>query len=122
MSTEFEHIFSRLRAILEKHVGKLAVKEDTPTRYCLAGGLHPRHKTPMPVAWVVIGKAYVSYHLMPVYGHPKLLDGFSAKLKSRMQGKSCFNFKVRDEAVFEELERLTAQGFAAFRKAGYMGA
>lgn len=117
MPTEFESIFARLRAILQKNIGSLTVKEDTPRCYCLEGGLHPRHKTPMPIAWVEIGKSYVSYHLMPVYAAPKLLDGFSSKLKARMQGKSCFNFKAVDEALFEELDRLTAQGFAAFKNA-----
>ncbi len=74
----------------------------------------------MPIAWVQIGKNYVSYHLMPVYGCPKLLDGLSPKLKARMQGKSCFNFKETDEALFSELEKLTATGIAAFKKAGFL--
>ena len=120
MSAEFERIFLRLTEILRKHAGNMTIKDETPNRFCLIGGLHPKHKTPMPVAWVEIGKAYVSYHLMPIYGCPRLLDGFPPKLKARMQGKSCFNFKVFDEGLFEELERLTLEGFAAFKKAGYM--
>jgi hypothetical protein len=74
----------------------------------------------MPIAWVQIGKGYVSYHLMPVCGCPKLLGNVSAKLKARMQGKSCFNFKASDEELFAELERLTVAGFAAFKQAGYL--
>jgi len=105
---------------MQRHPGTLSVKEDSPTCYCLEGGLHPTHRQPMPIAWVQIGKTYVSYHLMPVYGCPKLLDGLSAKLKARMEGKSCFNFKAIDEALFEELEQLTVAGFAAFKKAGYL--
>ena len=57
---------------------------------------------------------------VPVYGCPKLLDGVSAKLKARMQGKSCFNFKTADPALFAELERLSEAGIAAFRTAGYI--
>jgi len=74
----------------------------------------------MPVAWVEIGKAYVSYHLMPVYGNTKLLEGMSRELKARMQGKTCFNFKSNDDALFEELERITIAGLEAFKKAGYV--
>ena len=74
----------------------------------------------MPVAWAEIGKAYVSYHLMPVYGCPALLDGISANLRKPMLGKSCFNFKVADDALFEELGWLTEKGLAVFRKAGYI--
>jgi hypothetical protein len=43
----------------------------------------------------------------------------SKELKARMQGKTCFNSKNLDEALFMELEPLTAQAIAAFRKAGY---
>ncbi|HEX4797063.1 MAG TPA: hypothetical protein VH370_24945 [Humisphaera sp.] len=122
MKPEFQEIFERLRAILQKNAGRLTAQQPKPTQFCLVGGRHPKHKTPMPIAWVQIGKNYVSYHLMPVYAHPRLLAGYSDKLKARMQGKSCFNFKVRDDAMFEELDRLTAEGFVAFAKAGYMKA
>jgi hypothetical protein len=56
---------------------------------------------------------------MAVYMFPKLRDGLSEKLQARMQGKSCFNFKALDEALFAELEDLTTQGFAMARKAGF---
>ena len=72
----------------------------------------------MPLAWVQIGKAYVSFHHMGVYGCPKLLDNHSTALKKRMQGKSCFNFSTLDEALFAELDQLTTEAFAALRKAG----
>ena len=121
LSTEFEAIFAALRAILRKHAGRLTVKEDSASCFCLEGGLHPKHRKPMPIAWVTIGKAYVSYHLMAVYVCPNLLDKHSEKLKRRMQGKSCFNFKVRDEGLFAELEQLTAEGFEAFRRGGFWG-
>ena len=74
----------------------------------------------MPIAWVQIGKGYVSYHLMPIYGCPALLDDVSAKLKARMQGKSCFNFKMSDAALFEELDALTGRSLIAFKRAGFM--
>ena len=57
---------------------------------------------------------------MGVYENPKLLAGLSKKLKARMQGKTCFNFKVVDEPLFKELEQLTAEGLTAFRKAGFI--
>jgi hypothetical protein len=120
MSADFQLVFVRLREILAKHSAKLTVAEDSPTRYCLEGGLHPRHKKPMPIARIEIGKSYVGYHLMPIYGNLKLLDGFSSELRDRMQGKSCFNFKVVDEVLFAELDELTGQSFVAFRKAGYL--
>lgn len=65
---------------------------------------------PMWFGGVRVGKAYVSYHLMPVYTHPKLAAKISPALKKRMQGKSCFNFKAVDTALFDELEALTREG------------
>jgi len=120
MPAEFPAIFVRLRAILQKNIGRLSVKKDTPAHYCLAGGLHPKHKTPIDIAWVKIDKNYVSFHLMPIYGCPQLLDDCSEKLKARMQGKSCFNFKAIDDELFTELDNLTARGFLAFKKAGFL--
>ncbi len=60
---------------------------------------------------VRIRTRYVSYHLMPIYGSPALLDGISPLLRRRMQGKSCFNFTKVDDALFTELAELTGRGF-----------
>ena len=109
MPTDFPAIFARLRAILQKNIGRLSAKNNMPTTFCLAGGLHPKHKMPMDIAWVKIDKNYVSFHLMPIYGCPKLLDDCTGKLKARMQGKSCFNFKSLDESLFSDLDDLTAR-------------
>ncbi|MDI1318900.1 MAG: hypothetical protein PSW75_01735 [bacterium] len=117
---EFEPVFAALREILRRNAGKLAVVEDSSRRFCLQGGLHPTHKRPMPVAWVEIGKNYVSFHHMGAYGFPQVLKNISPELKARMQGKSCFNFQSVDAALFRELEELTIRGFAAFRQAGFM--
>jgi hypothetical protein len=120
MADSFAEIFFALRAILERNAGKLVVSEDNAMRYCLQGGLHPKHKTPMPIAWVEIGKSYVSFHHMGIYARPDLLKGISKKLKGRMQGKSCFNFTSVDESLFAELEELTVRTFEAFRKSPFM--
>lgn len=119
MPSEFETIFEKLRDILKRNTGKLTVKHDGSGSFWLQGGVHPKHKTPIPVAGVEIGKAYVSYHLMAVYAFPKLMEGHSAELKARQQGKSCFNFKKVDEALFKELEQLTVESFAAWKKTGF---
>ncbi len=58
---------------------------------------------------------------MPVYMFPQLRAGLSPKLRARMQGKSCFNFKQLDEPLFAELARLTTTGLATARKSGVAG-
>jgi len=126
---EFEDVFARLRTILQKHAAAFTVNEDTSTAYSLAGKPGPatikawggKTKQPgIPVAWVQIGKAYVSYHLMGIHGNARLHGAMSKELKARMQGKTCFNFKAADEALFAELDELTAQNIAAFRSSGFI--
>jgi hypothetical protein len=118
VAPDFKPIFARLRRILEPYAGRLKVTADDADHYCLTLPYSPKFKKGFPVAWVQIGKAYVSYHFMPVYMFPKLRERMSKELQARMQGKSCFNFKTADESLFKELERVTAEGFAMSRKAG----
>jgi hypothetical protein len=100
-----------------------------PVIYSLAGNTGPAtlrvwrgklKQAVIPIAWVQIGKAYVSYHLMGVYGNKRLLDGMSKDLSARMQGKTCFNFKRPDAVLFQELDDLTAQAITSFRQSGYV--
>jgi len=119
MNSDFESIFVRLRSILQKHSAAFTVVADTPDHYCLQISYSPKLKKAFPVAWVKIGKAYVSYHFMPVYMFPRLLDSRTDKLTARMQGKSCFNFKVMDESLFKELEDLTTEGFTRCKETGF---
>jgi len=61
-------------------------------------------------AEVRLGKAYVSYHLMPLYMNPTLQSAIPADLKKRMQGKTCFNFKKQpDPDLLKELDKLTKE-------------
>jgi hypothetical protein len=114
----FPVIFARLRSILEPHAHRFKLSADTPSHYCLVVPYSAKFKKGYPVAWAKISKAYVSYHFMPVYMFPNLVKHMSPKLKARMQGKSCFNFKVADEALFLELEQITTNGFRTCRESG----
>jgi hypothetical protein len=117
-SDQFEVIFQRLRAILEKHAGKLRVAADEPSHYCLEVTNSPKLKKTYPAAWVKTVKSYVGDHFMPVYMFPQLREGLSKELKARMQGKSCFNFNAVDDELFRELEELTVRGFTMTKEAG----
>jgi hypothetical protein len=127
--SRFEPVFSRLRDLLKKQAAGLAIDRDTADYYGLHAPTGPatvkvwggKMNSPMiPVAWVQVGKAYVSFHLMGVYGNPKLLDDVSESLLARMHGKSCFNFKAVDEKLFVELEKLTARSIQGMKQAGFV--
>jgi hypothetical protein len=116
MPSDPSAVFSSLKPILAKYQAQLAVKTDTPTDYTVVGKAaspFPQHKgQPLHFGAVLIGKAYVSFHLMPLYMCKPLTDTISPALRKRMQGKTCFNFKTPPEAAhLAELERLTAAGF-----------
>lgn len=102
-------VFAALRAVLAAHGAGMAVKQDDAVAYWLdVASPGPDGKARFFGA-VQLKTRFVSYHLMPVYTHPHLLDGLSPALKARMQGKSCFNFTRIDPALFTELAALTAR-------------
>ncbi len=112
----FPAIFDQLRAIFQPFAPVLVVKEDGSESYSLDAPASTKHPNGHFFGAVQLRKNYVSYHLMPVYVFPDLLDGVSDGLKKRMQGKSCFNFTALDEATVAELAQLTAAGFERYRQ------
>ena len=108
---DFQAVEARLRQVLEPYRDSLSVTTEGPGGMVLE--LPGYEGKPWGyVAGTKIGKAYVSFHLMSVYTDPSLMDSMSPELKRRMQGKSCFNFTKIDDALFEELEGITAKGVA----------
>jgi hypothetical protein len=112
MAADFADAFAALRPILAKHEKRLRVKEDTAVEYSLltqSPSPFPQHKgQPMSFGSVRLGKAYVSFHLMPLYMCPALNENIAPALKKKMQGKTCFNFKAPpDPELTAELKRLT---------------
>jgi hypothetical protein len=110
---EFPAVAARLRSIIEGNAAGLLVSASPPGDVKLEKppGGHPWDY----VAGIRVGKSYVSYYLMPVYGLPELLADISPDLKRRMQGKACFNFTRIDDALFAELAALTATGIEHYR-------
>jgi hypothetical protein len=115
----FDEVFATLKQVFRRHLDRLNVQSDSATEYTLVGrklSPFPQHKGhPMYFGMVRLSKAYVSFHLLPLYMNPSLSGTISPALKMRMQGKACFNFKtVPDADLIAELERLTAAGFQFF--------
>ena len=111
----FDEIFAALKPVLTPYSKRFTVKDDQPGFYCLETKSTAHRGRPLMFAAVRIGKAYVSFHLMPIYMNSKLQKSISAELKKRMQGKSCFNFTRVEPAHIAELKRLTAEGLETFK-------
>jgi hypothetical protein len=114
---DFSQVFQDLKGVMQPYEKELVLNKDEPNNYYL--NVHHKREDGYQGAFggVEIKKNYVSYHLMPVYAYPELLETITATLKKRMQGKSCFNFTKMDAETLKELESLTKQGFEAFKKA-----
>ncbi len=111
-------VFDHLAAIFAPYRSTLITKADEPGNLYLDTSPSTAYASGLFFGAVKTGKRYVSFYLMPVYVHPDLLEGMSPELRKRMQGKSCFNFTRQDDALFAELETLTAAGFARFQDDG----
>ncbi len=112
--SDFPLVFEHLKNILKPFEPKLNVTADTPSVYSLDGPYSEKWQKQLFFGSAQIKKNYVSFYLMPVYMFPDLLKGVSPELKKHMQGKSCFNFKKVEPALFEELAGLTGKGMERF--------
>jgi len=115
VKSDFAAIFASLKPVFAKYEKRLSVKVDTPMGYTVntkSASPFPQHKgEPLYFGGVRVGKAYVSFHLMPLYMCPEMANSITPALKKRMQGKTCFNFKSLPEPeLMADLKRLTADG------------
>jgi hypothetical protein len=113
---EFSLVFDKLRLILQPYASKFKVTADTSEGYSLDGPYSQKWKKELFFGAAQIKKNYVSFYLMPVYMFPDLLKNISPELKKHKQGKSCFNFRKVEPALFNELAQLTKQGCDRFVK------
>lgn len=114
MMTGFDAIHQELRAIMLEAAAGLTVARDAPGDLVVhRDTADPKSGQPQWFGTVTIKKSYVAYHLIPLYDDPALADGLSDALAKRRQGKTCFNFKTRDAALFGELRALTQRARAA---------
>ncbi|MBV1884579.1 MAG: hypothetical protein KUG82_23270 [Pseudomonadales bacterium] len=118
--TEFQDVFQSLRNILLPYSKKLVLKNDDANEFYVNTKFIMKNKNPMYFGSVKINTNYVSFHLMPVYVFPKLIENMSPELKRRMQGKSCFNFKSIDLTLFKELTELVKKGYIQYKDSGYL--
>jgi hypothetical protein len=112
---QFPAVILQLKELLTRFAPQLLVTDDGLAGYSLNTPFAEQYKKELFFGAVQIKKSYVSYHLMPVYMFPDLLDDLAPQLRKRMQGKSCFNFTTVDGDTLAELARLTERGFERFQ-------
>lgn len=113
-------VFAELRKVMAGYASKLDAKQDDSEQLYLDTKHLQKNKKPLFFGAVQLKKGYVSFHLMPVYVQPELLEKVSPELKACMQGKSCFNFKSVEPALLKELAGLTKAGYASYKAQGFV--
>lgn len=113
-------VFEALKPLMQPYAEKLVCRSNEPGNLYVDTGFVMNNKKPLFFGAVQTKKNYVSYHLMPVYVNPDLLNGISEPLRKRMQGKSCFNFRKIDEGLLSELAELTRSGYDYYVGEGYI--
>ncbi len=117
---DFSAVFSELHKVMAPYAAKLDAKKDDEAELYVDTRHIQKNKKPLFFGAVQVKKSYVSFHLMPVYLKPDLLASASPELKSRMQGKSCFNFSTVEPTMFRELAALTKAGYASYKEQGFV--
>jgi hypothetical protein len=112
----FAAAFFGLKRIFAPYTKALNVNADTRTRFYLETKSASYKGQPLFFGAVISGRAYVSFHLMPLYWDESLAKKLSPALKKKMQGKSCVNFTGPDPKLFRELAKATAAGLALYKK------
>lgn len=107
--------FLKLKSILQQYENQLSIVHDKEDNYYLNTPLNSDKKKPEFFGAVQVKKSYVAFHIMPIYYYPNLLQSISPKLKSCMQGKSCFNFKDIEDDFVNELNELVKQSFELYK-------
>lgn len=113
-------VFTELRKVMVPYAAQLAATRDDDLELYLDTRHIQKNKKPLFFGAVQVKKSYVSFHLMPVYLKPELLEDVSPELKARMQGKSCFNFAAPEPTLFKELAALTQAGYASYKEQGFV--
>jgi hypothetical protein len=116
--TGFEGTYAALRALMLQAAPRMRVAKDDGRELHLHATWHSPTKpgAPMWFGAVRSGKAYVSYHLMPLYTDIALKTDIPPELAQRMQGKTCFNFTREDSALFRALATLTRRCAIAYAR------
>lgn len=118
MPKDLAPVYARLRDLMAAAAPDLPVTADGEAGYSVDTGRHRTDGYAYQFGGVRTGSRGVSYHLLPVYYWPDLLDDVSPALRRRMQGKSCFTFTTVDEELLDELDALTRRGVDRLRSHG----
>ena len=116
LTDERRREFRRVRAVIRQHLpsGYEEVVTKGMLVYQVPFKRYSDTYNGCPLWYVAIApqKAYLSLHLMPVYGNAaqaqRLKEGFRAAGKKLDMGKACIRFKAADDLALETIGQIVA--------------
>jgi len=111
-------LFRSLKNLLVSVMEGMEVAVDEPCLFQVNTGQLDHKGRPVLFAMVKTGKKEVSFHLMPLYCHPELVETLSPELKKKMRGKTCFHFRKLNKELSDDLEKLVQHSLHILRQKG----
>lgn len=131
VETDLKPVFEKLKKLLKKHAGGLAVKsgligsmskEKKPALHLLGKkevSIAGRKAQQTYIAGIVLQKSNVGFYFMPIYSHPEAFS-LSPAMSKRQKGKSCFHIKDAGAETAGELDAMLAEGIALYKEKGWI--
>lgn len=105
---ELNALFKRLKQILVPYAKYMTVKENTGTAYTLVAPF--KQNKAKRFGGVTIFSDHVTF-----FSCPDILAGASPAVRQKMQGSASVNLDTLDDAIVQDLEKLTAARFENFQ-------
>ena len=131
MPGDLDETFDALKKIIDKYASGLNTAERLPgstakenkKSFHLTGkkevSILGRKPQKTYIAGIILHPKSVGFYHMPVYSHPKEF-ALSPSLEIKRSGKSCFQVKSQEPAIFSELEALLAKGIEIYKRDGWI--
>jgi len=124
MMEDLINIFAQIKPLLKAYQPRLKSKVDDDTHFDLwttkEAVIQGRKFPEVYFAAVMLNKSYVSLHYMPIYAEPESKKYLKPELLSKLNGKSCFNFKKIDSVLLEQIKETLDRGFKEYQKRGWV--
>lgn len=119
-------IFRKLKNILKSQCPPMVCAKDTDDACEVIGNTPAPYGSTKKIipgmyfASAVARKDMVSFYFFPLYSNPKEFAKIAPTAMKQLKGKTCFNFKKKEQVVEGEMKALLSQGVKIWKKMGYV--
>jgi len=111
---ELLKVYEALAALLVPYAQAFESEMHPRMGYCLKTKVGDRERE-LYFGSVLLQPDHVRYHLFLLYSYPEIEASISTALQQAMEGQTCFQIDRYDDALIDELTRLTQSCFERFK-------